>query len=212
MDSTFPFFKKCTTCKELFENSFFHKDKQRPDGLSGRCKKCEKERRKQKHAKNRDRDLSDGRQYYQTHKEKVVSRINKYRLTHSERLKEKRKEYYLKNRKAISDYHAAYRKMYGEKISIRQKKWREKNPEKFVRACAKSKARRLKATMSWANEFFIDEIYALAKLRTQLTGIKWHVDHIIPLQGKNVCGFHVESNLRVIPAILNMKKGNRHVP
>lgn len=30
------------------------------------------------------------------------------------------------------------------------------------------------------------------------------------LRGEIVCGLHVHSNVRVIPAIVNLKKGNRH--
>lgn len=71
-------------------------------------------------------------------------------------------------------------------------------------------AQKLKATPSWANQFFIDEMYRLAHLRSKLTGIKWSVDHIVPLKSKTVCGLHVEHNLRVIPWSVNMAKKNSY--
>lgn len=63
-----------------------------------------------------------------------------------------------------------------------------------------------RATPSWANKFFIAEAYHIAKVREKEFGIKWHVDHIVPLRGKRVCGLHVENNLQVIPAKVNLKK------
>jgi hypothetical protein len=70
----------------------------------------------------------------------------------------------------------------------------------------------LRATPAWANHFFIEEAYDLAQRRTKSTGIKWHVDHIVPLRSKRVCGLHVENNLQVIPARTNLEKGNRVWP
>ena len=44
------------------------------------------------------------------------------------------------------------------------------------------------------------------------TGAKARIlDHVIPLKGKNVCGLHVENNLRLIPGIDNLRKGNSFV-
>ena len=77
---------------------------------------------------------------------------------------------------------------------------------------ARRRASELQATPKWANEFFIEEAYALAKLRTEMTGFKWNVDHIVPLKSKKVCGLHVEFNLQVIPEKANKCKGNRHWP
>ena len=74
------------------------------------------------------------------------------------------------------------------------------------------RAQKLLATPKWLTQTQLDEMVQLYKLREQLSsekGIMYHVDHIIPLINEDVCGLHVPWNLQVIPAVDNMKKGNR---
>lgn len=64
-----------------------------------------------------------------------------------------------------------------------------------------------RATPSWAD---LDKIKAICDAAAELqavTGVKYHVDHIVPLRGKTVCGLHCEANLQVLPALDNLVKG-----
>ena len=71
------------------------------------------------------------------------------------------------------------------------------------------RARKLQACPSWVDKDIMLEIYRLAAYRNKVTGIRWAVDHIIPLQAVDACGLHVENNLQVVPAHLNAVKSNR---
>jgi len=52
------------------------------------------------------------------------------------------------------------------------------------------------------------DIYEHMRDCRAVTGEDYHVDHIIPLRGENVCGLHVPWNLQVLPADVNMSKSN----
>lgn len=69
-----------------------------------------------------------------------------------------------------------------------------------------------RATPKWISEsdkLEIKEIYELCVIATDLSGISHDVDHIIPLNGKNVCGLHVPTNLQILTSFENRSKGNR---
>lgn len=51
-----------------------------------------------------------------------------------------------------------------------------------------------------------ESVYHLRKRMDDETGQKFHVDHIVPIQGRNVSGLHVPWNLRVVPASVNNRK------
>ena len=161
--------------------------------------------------------------------------IQKGRKANPERTKAQQKVYKAKaklnpiqvEKKRIRD--AAYRKANKEQIRATKAAWNARHPEKIAmhKQTAKGKYRVQKnvdtairraslkqRTVSWLTEddhWMIEQAYELAALRTKMFGFEWHVDHIIPLQGKTVSGLHVPWNLQVIPGVLNIKKGNRLV-
>ena len=68
------------------------------------------------------------------------------------------------------------------------------------------KAKKMQTIPLWANEFFIKEAYQLAKIRSDATGIRWCVDHIVPLVSKFVCGLHCEQNIQLLPESINQSR------
>lgn len=125
---------------------------------------------------------------------------------------EQSREYYRKNTELVKAIQARYRLRTLAQAQARVKAYRLKYPERRAASEAKRRAAKLNATPIWANQFFIEETYDLAKRRSKATGIEWEVDHTVPLQSDIVCGLHTHDNLRVIPKFVNISKGNRYWP
>ena len=168
--------------------------------------------------KNREDRIENLRRYYHEHKDAFKA----YREKHKEKRKVYSKEYqkerkkdeeYRKqqNERILAWYHANFEKN-KEKKNARNRAWRANNKDIINFHTNKrytAKKQRLPAWLTEENLKQIQVMYTLATSLNKSTGIQWHVDHIIPLQGKNVSGLHVPENLQVIQGSLNSKKGNR---
>lgn len=99
-----------------------------------------------------------------------------------------------------------------ESRSAYNREWFAKNPQKRAAYEGKRRAMLLQRTPKWLDNddlWLIEEVYDLAQLRSEAFGFEWHVDHVIPLQGKRVSGLHDISNLQVITGSENCKKHTR---
>ena len=136
--------------------------------------------------------------------------IRNYRLNNTRNCKlyqkQYQKEYYLKNKDKLNEISKQYALKNREKLKIYLKEYSKnyclKNPHILNALNAKRKATKLKATPKFADLKKIKEIY-----RNCPKG--YHVDHIVPLSNKLVCGLHVEWNLQYLTASDNRRKSNK---
>jgi hypothetical protein len=139
--------------------------------------------------------------------------------------REKRKRLYSLNpekfRKIRKDSYHQNIDLERQKAVLRSAEWRSKNNEHHHTRVLKSAHRVIKRAQQfnclpkWLTKddyWMMEEAYDLAKIRTKMFGFQWDVDHILPLNGKNVKGFHCPLNLKVVPHRENIRKSNHYIP
>ncbi len=141
------------------------------------------------------------------------------KLKYKDDPKEYMRQYYLNNREKFREYQAKKVAANPEREAEYKRRYRNKNRDKHdaynkawarankgkVTAYARNykllKLGRIPAWLSDENRLAITEFYV-----NRPEG--HHVDHIVPLKGKNVSGLHVPWNLQYLPARENVKKSN----
>ena len=171
--------KTCIECGNTYPNKSFYKNKLNTDGRRNNCKYCCRE----------------------------------YRIKNKDKLNQDKKNWYQKNKGHVKEYNLIYRKNNAAQIKAAHEEWKIRNRTKWRAiknaANAEYRASKRNAFVSWADRRKIREIYQSARELTELTGIQFHVDHIIPLKGVNVCGLHWEYNLQILPYYENGSKFNK---
>jgi hypothetical protein len=179
-----------------------------------RCKPCKKEYNRRYSQSNKEKKKIYRIKFYSENPEKRKEYSSRWYSKDENKIKANKSSalWYEKNKDYAKKIFLSYQMKNKQYIKERRKIYHQKHKSINVYKTALYRANKFKATPSWANKFFIEESYSLAKLRTELTGIKWHVDHIVPLKNKSVCGLHSHDNIQVITAFENISKNNRHWP
>jgi hypothetical protein len=175
--------KKCPKCGARKPLSEFGKSKSTKDGLRVYCKLCHRADCLEWRSKN----PNYRKNYYSANKgaEKEKS------------ARRDRRAYYLANKEVIIE---------------RCLQWAKNNAARCAARAMQRIAIKNLATPTWADISKIQEIYQLAERKRIESGEMWHVDHIVPLKSKTVCGLHVACNLQLLRAAENVAKSNRHWP
>ena len=163
------------------------------------CIECHRQGAQESYTNNRDTALAQKREYRS--RSDVRDRAKTYGAM-----------YYERNRDKFSAHNAAYYQRNAAAIAERMRSDAGKRPDVYAERYGRRRAQKLNATPPWLTveqRIQMLGLYRRARTLTKLTGTKHHVDHIVPLRGKLVCGLHVPWNLQVIPARENMSKSNK---
>lgn len=185
--------KTCSCCRMEKPIAEFYNDAKRKDGKYPSCKLCHSKRAKDWSDRNPEARAEISRNAYLRNPQKRHAQAKAWRLRNPDK--------YLASLNAWKESNPGWQAEYDRKVQPSRNSIESKR-----------RARKLNATPVWANEFFLEEAFHLAKLRTIKLGIRYHVDHIVPLRSNLVCGLHSETNIQVIPATDNIRKSNRTWP
>lgn len=180
--------KSCAKCKverQLFD---FAKDAKRKDGLQPYCKDCNKAYRKAKQ--------DDIAAYREANRADYRERNKAWRAANPDKVKERNTNSYRANKQANIN---------------RVREWQKANPDKHCEIQVRRYASIKSSQPAWADREAIALVYKTAS-EMRRSGADVHVDHIVPLRSKFVCGLHVSVNLQIIDRRENQIKNNRLWP
>jgi hypothetical protein len=142
-------------------------------------------------------DTAYHKAYYEVNKARIAAVKRAYRAANKEKIIANKRVAYLATREA----------------NLAQKReYRQANKGKINFLCSMRKKVVKQRTPMWLSPFDRLKIkcyYSVAAMLARNNKEPWHVDHIVPLQGKLVSGLHVPNNLQFLRGVDNVRKKNK---
>ena len=171
--------KQCRKCSSILEYSSFTKKVDTADGYNNLCRVCKNQSR------NKSKDAATRLRWTANNKEHILAYDRNRYSRKRDDINKNRRQHRLDN------------------IDVMRERDRAVYATKHIRFKS-----RTPSSLSPLHLGGIQYIYKEARSMNVQGGIQYHVDHIVPLNGKLVSGLHVPWNLQIIPADENLRKGN----
>lgn len=161
---------------------------------------------------NKETQLEYFKNRYEENKSVILVKAKEYRDQNKEIISLKHKKYHEQNREKIIARVKKFCEENKKHVALYQKNYRAANKSSMRVRSSERRARQKNATVNWANAIKIKQVYEECEKKNESTGIEHHVDHIVPLTHKLVCGLHNEFNLQVLTKKENLTKKNCYWP
>lgn len=115
------------------------------------------------------------------------------------------KEWHIKHKDRVNEIKRAYALRHPERVKASKKRWNQANKKKILAKTLKYQTSKRNQMPKWLTKYQIKGIEQFYKD----CPIGYEVDHIVPLNGKNVKGLHIIWNLQYLPMSENRRKSNK---
>lgn len=208
--------KQCSKCRVTKTTDDFGTDRNRKNGLHIYCRQCVRKNSAIFRVNNPIKARESSAKYRRENPEKRKQSVRKYCDENKERIAQSsaqyRKDHPEKRTTSIARYNADNRLA----VRARNAKWALENPGSTTAKSARHRASKLQAMPPWSNGQYVNDLYENCREAELIfadagVDIKFHVDHIVPLQHDKVCGLHVADNLQILTETENCVKSNQFI-